>query len=478
MLGKGRWSGRGRRLGLASLLVSVLVMVSSGQPVYAANLGSEPTLPYAQPNNASLPRAGCDTTATDPTSPPASSPAAVQVIYAWNNSTGNQYATNVENAARVVDRVDWLLDQASNYDQHVKVSCRSTTTSTYNQYAQAMVTPVKIDTTNTDYWSIANELSAKGYDDSNRWHVVLTEFPAPSASAHWCPSSGGSGCISVVEAWDSGVVGHEMAHLLGAGHAYMSEHVWQDSNGNWQAEQYCPDIMMCAGDWWAFDMGYRQNYDPSETSARFYVDNYPSTTTNNAAVHPLLTSPVCCDVGANNDLLTAQERTIEAQAPGTSNPTGFATSGSGAAISVTPQGSYAGVSARYFDNRRSLQFVSSPQSAEKSVIVSRRPSVTAGHNYKFFVRLRADSGTAALRMRWYNSAGTLLSTSPSSPFALTSNWWEWSHEAVAPSNAASVQISVVAPAGGSQPSTLTMHVDTLQLSDCSANLNSLCRPTT
>ncbi|MFG2047382.1 hypothetical protein ACGFIW_08145 [Micromonospora sp. NPDC048935] len=478
MLGNGRRIRRGHRLGLAALLVSVLVVVSSGQPVYAANLGSEPTLPYAQPSNANLPRAGCDTTATDPKNPPVDSPAALQVIYAWNDSTGNQYSTNVEHAARVMDRVDWLLDQASNYDQHFKFSCRSTTTSTYNQYAQAIVTPEKIDTPNTDYWSIANELTAKGYDDSNRWYVLLTEFAAPSASAYWCPTSGGGGCVSIVEVWDSGVVGHEVTHLLGAGHAYMSENVWQDSNGNWQFEQYCPDITMCWSDWWAYDMGYRQNYDPSETSASFYVDNYPSTTTRNTAVHPLLTSPVCCDVGANNDLLTAQERTIEAQAPGTSNPTGFSTAGSGAAISVTPQGSFTGLSARYFDNRRSLQFVSSPQSAEKSVLVSRKPSVTVGHNYKFYVRLRANSGTAALRMRWYNSGGTLLSTSTSSSFGLTSNWLEWSHEAVAPSNAATVQISVVAPSGGSQPATLTMNVDTLQLTDCSANENSLCRPTT
>ncbi|MGC4812072.1 hypothetical protein ACLQ29_16235 [Micromonospora sp. DT228] len=458
--------------------MTVVVMASSAQPVHAANLGSEPTLPYTQPNNASLPRAGCDTTATDPKSPPVNSPAALQVIYAWNDSTGNQYSANVEHAARVMDRVDWLFDQASNYDQHFKISCRSTTTSTYNQYAQAMVVPEKIDTLSTDFWAIAGDLSAKGYDDPNRWYVILTEFPAPSLSAHWCPTSGGHGCVSIVEAWDSGVVGHEMTHLLGAGHGYKTENVWQDSNNNWQAEQYCPDITMCFTDWWAYDMAYRQNYDPSETSATFYVDNYPSETVRNTANHPLLTSPVCCDVGANNDLLTAQERTIEAQAPGTSNPTGFTTAGSGATISVTPQGSFTGISARYFDNRRSLQFVSSPQSAEKSVVVSRKPSVTVGHKYKFYVQLRANSGTAALRMRWYNSGGTLLSTSTSSSFGLTSSWIERSYEAVAPSNAATVQISVVAPAGGSQPATLTMNVDTLQLTDCSANQNSLCRPTT
>ncbi|MEK8106393.1 hypothetical protein NKG94_16435 [Micromonospora sp. M12] len=244
-------------------------MVSSGQPVYAANLGSEPTLPYAQPNNTSLPRAGCDTTATDPKNPPVNSPAALQVIYAWNDSTGNQYATNVEHAARVMDRVDWLLDQASNYDQHFKFSCRSTTTSTYNQYAQAVVTPEKINTANTDFWSIANELTAKGYDDSNRWYVVLTEFAAPSNSAYWCQTSGGSGCISIVEAWDSGVVGHEATHLLGAGHAYMGENVWQDSNGNWQAEQYCPDITMCFGDWWAFDLATARTTIRARPARRF-----------------------------------------------------------------------------------------------------------------------------------------------------------------------------------------------------------------
>ena len=49
--------------------------------------------------------------------------------------------------------------------------------------------------------------------------------------------------------------------------------------------------------------------------------------------------------------------------------------------------------------------------------------------------------TAQLQLAWYNSGGTLLSTSSGTATTLATNWLEWRLTATAPANAASVRIA-------------------------------------
>ncbi|WP_213453250.1 hypothetical protein [Rhizomonospora bruguierae] len=234
---------------------------------------------------------------------------------------------------------------------------------------------------------------------------------------------------------------------------------------------YNADIMYGWTDYWMLDQDFNTYYDPSELTATFHQDPYPSTFKGTIATHPVLTAPTCCDVGFSNDLLTAQERTIEADAPyGT--PTGFTAAGAGW-IQVTPPGSDSAVSARYYDGRRSLT-MNVQSHAEGSVSVTRRPAVTAGTRYKFFTRLTADtSGTVKLRMSWFTSSNALISTSDGALITLDNTWPERSLTAVAPAGAVSVQLSVVSPAG----QTFAYILDTQQFNYCNntGNTSDGCR---
>jgi len=428
-------------------------------------MGSEPTQPYPQPSDANVPKRGCATTVAAPTAPPAASPPSIQIIYAWHDEFGNRYEQFVEWAAKIVDRIDWSIDNSTDYDQHLNLSCRTGfDTSTYAGYARAMVVPEKIEAAviggSTPIEVVRDDIIASGYDDPNRWYFVFQDFPGSSAAYTHCRTSGGAWCVGVTEAWDSGVAGHELGHLLGAGHAWSKE----DGGG------YYADIMTGWDENWMYDQDFNTYYDPSETTASFHVDPYNSTTRANIATHPTLTAPTCCDVGFSNDLLTAQERTIEADAPWAS-PTGFGITGAGW-MQVTPPGPESAVSARYYDGRRSVT-VNVQSHAEGTVFVTRRPTVTAGHRYKLFGRLYATSGTVRLRMSWYNASNALISHSDSAPIAVDTSWAERSFSAVAPAGATKVQVGVVSPAGQS----FAYVLDSLQLNHCdnTANTSDGCR---
>lgn len=431
-------------------------------------IGNEPTQPYPQPADAAVPKRGCATTVSSPTEPPTTSRPSIQIIYAWHDGVGNRYEQYVEKIAKVVDRIDWLLDENTDYDQHWNFSCRTGyDVNSYAGYARSLVVPEKIEAGNntqrTTWTQVSDDLTVAGYNDQNRWYFVFEDFPGTSEAAHWCLSTGGAGCVGVAELWDSGLAGHEMLHMLGAPHA------WSKEDGG----AYNADIMTDWDNSWFIDQDFNTYYDPSELSAGFYGDPAPATALRNIATHPLLTAPVCCDIGANNDALTAQERTIEATAP-SSTPTGFTVTGAGW-MQVTPAGATSGVSARYYDGRRSLR-MNVQSHGESRVSVTRRPAVTAGTRYKFFTRMTtatATTGQVRLRMSWYNSAGSLISHSDSALIALDAQWPERSLTAVAPTGATSVQIGVVAPAGQN----FAYLLDSLQLNTCNNGKTSDgCRP--
>lgn len=424
--------------------------------------GTEPTIPYAQPTDANVPKRGCQTIASNPASPPGGSTPAVQVIYAWHEAEGDRYEASVQEIAKIVDRIDWLIDESTNYDQHIKLSCQYTPNSTYSDYAHALVAKEKIEAgTNpsTSTWTVRDDLAAAGYDDSNRYYLVFTDF-ASGSDAIQCPTTGGLHCSAIVEHWDSGVAGHELIHVFGAGHTWATEN----------DEAYWWDIMLVSWDIWLTDHGFNHYYDPSELSASFYIDAYPATVKVNIATHPAMTSPTCCDVGYSNDLLTAQERTIEANAPW-SSPTGFSVSGAGW-FQVTPPGSDSAVSARYYDGRRSLTM--NVQSHGESVVaVTRKPAVTAGQKYRLFTYMTTNtSGNVKLRMAWYNSSNSLISTTDGALIGLGTTWQEYTLTATAPAGAASVQVQVVSPSGQN----FAYLLDSLTLNHCnSPNTPEGCR---
>jgi hypothetical protein len=429
-------------------------------------MGSEPTQPYPQPSDANVPKRGCATTVASPTAPPASSTPSIQIIYAWHDEFGNRYEQFVEWAAKIVDRIDWSIDNSTDHDQHLNLSCRTGfDTGTYAGYARALVVPEKIEAGvaggTTPIEVVRDDIIAAGYDDPNRWYFVFQDFPGNSAAYTHCRTTGGPWCVGVTEAWDSGVAGHELGHLLGAGHAWSKE----DGGG------YYADIMTGWDENWMYDQDFNTYYDPSETSAAFHIDPYDSTFRGNIATHPTLTAPTCCDLGFSNDMLTAQERTIEANAPWAS-PTGFGLTGAGW-MQVTPPGPTNDVSARYYDGRRSVT-VNVQSHAEGTVFVTRRPTVTAANRYKFFARLHSTAGgTVRLRMSWYNSANALISHSDSAPIAVDTSWAERSFSAVAPAGATRVQVGVVSPAG----QTFAYVLDSLQLNHCNntGNTSDGCR---
>ncbi|MEO3812012.1 hypothetical protein ABGB17_23695 [Sphaerisporangium sp. B11E5] len=434
------------------------VMVAAGlavgmlaSPAHAVfdPIGTEAQAPYAQPVDANVPKRGCTTTLSDPTNASSSIPA-VQVIYAWHDGNGNNYASYAERIAKMVDRMDWMLDESTNYDQHINLSCRTGyDTSTYSGYAQALVIPVKIPngviSGETPPDVIANDLAAAGYDNANRKYVVFEDFNG-TATAHCGPV-----CVATTDDWDAATMMHELIHLYDVDHAKVSE-VPNTFSLN--------DIMISQYNDWQLDQEFNTYYDPSETTASFYTSSYPDTRYLNLANYSMFTTPTCCDVGYSNDLLTAQERTIEGQTP-YSSPSGFSVTGGGW-MQVTPPGPDSGTSARYYDGRRSLTM--NVQSwADGLVSVTRKPAVTAGQRYKFFARLTTGtSGNVKLRMSWYNSSNTLISNSDSSLYALTTGWQEYSVSALAPTGATSVQLSVVSPSG----QTFAYILDSLQLNHC------------
>ncbi|MDH2424319.1 hypothetical protein [Sphaerisporangium sp. TRM90804] len=436
---------------MSVMVAGALVALTMATPAGAVfdPIGTEPVAPYAQPVDASVPKRGCTTTPADPKNTVSSTPA-VQVIYAWHEGNGNNYEAYVERIAKIVDRMDWLLDESTNYDQHIKTSCRTGyDTSTYSGYAHALVIPEKIelaDTTGeTGPYAIADDLWAAGYDHDNRKYLVFEDFNG-TATAH-C----GSVCVATTDDWDSATMMHELIHLHDVDHAKVSE-VPNTFSLN--------DIMISQYNDWQIDQEFNTYYDPSETSALFYTSSYPDTRKVNLATLAQLTTPTCCDVGYSNDLLTAQERTIEATAP-YSSPTGFSVSGGGW-MQVTPPGSDGQVSARYYDGRRSLT-MNVQSHAEGFVSITRKPAVTAGQRYKFFARLTTGtSGNVKLRLSWYNGSNSLISTSDSSLYALTSSWQEYNVSAIAPSGTATVQLSVVSPSGQN----FSYLTDSWQLNHC------------
>lgn len=414
-------------------------------------IGTEPTRPYPQPENP--PKRGCATVA-DPADPPSSSPPAIQVIYAYHTDNPYRYDEAAEPIAKVIDRVDWSLDESSDYDQHLNLNCSAPDDGGYGDYARALVQPLEITSGTADFVSSADvraDLEAAGYVDENRWYVVFTDFDSESDS-YLCPTTGGRRCSAVTELWDSGVTGHEMGHLLGAGHAWMTQ----------KGEPYIPDIMYGWDDWWVYDTSFNTYYDPSETSAEFYLDPAPSTSTVNIANTPVLTEPVP-DEGRLNDLLTAQERTVESTGPGTVAP-GFSKIGS-AYMQVAASCGTSGASCTYFDGRRALAVATT--TAESGFRVTREPEVTAGEEYKFFVRLRDDAtGNVHMRMTWSRADGSTIATSDSAAIDPDTNWYEYRLRAKAPAEAATVGLSVVVPEGQDR---FTFVADTLQLNACTAD---------
>ncbi|GIH22789.1 hypothetical protein Aph01nite_10990 [Acrocarpospora phusangensis] len=413
--------------------------------------GTEPDGPYVQPVDAAVPKRGCATTLADPKNAAGSIPA-VQVIYAWHEGNGNHYEAYAERIAKIVDRMDWLLDETTNYDHHLNISCRTGhDTSTYAGYARAMVIPEKIEDAvidgETDPFVIADDLTAAGYDNAGRKYLVFEDFDG-TATAH-CDGV----CVATTDVdWDSGTMMHELIHTYDVDHAKVSE-----VPGSFSSQ----DVMISQYNDWQIDQEFNTYYDPSEPSALFYTSNDPNDSRKvNIANAPEFTTPVCCDVGYSNDLLTAQERTVEADAP-FGFPSGFTVSGGGW-MQVTPPGPNFQTSARWYDGRRSLT-MNVQAHAEGSVSVTRRPAVTAGQPYKFFARLTTNTaGNVKLRMAWYNASNTLISTTDSSTFALTSAWQEYSVSGTAPAGTAGVRLSVVSPAGQN----FAYLLDSLQLNHC------------
>jgi hypothetical protein len=437
----------------AAVAVSLIVLLSATPARAVFNpIGTEPNAPYAQPADSAVPKRGCATTLSDPKDASGSIPA-VQVIYAWHDEHGNNYEAYVEQIAKIVDRMDWILDETTNYDQHINLSCRTGyDTSSYAGYARALVIPEKIENGviggETDPERIVQDLMAAGYDSAttSRKYLVFEDFNG-TATAHCNPL-----CASTTDEWDSGTMLHELIHTQDIDHAKVSE-VPNTFSVN--------DVMISQYNDWQIDQDFNTYYDPSETSALFYTANEPHDNRKvNLAVLPQLSTPTCCDVGYSNDLLTAQERTIEADAPW-ANPTGFTVSGAGW-MQVTPPGSHSQFSARWYDGRRSLT-MNAQSHGESRVSVTRRPAVTAGQRYKFFARLTTGaSGNVKLRLSWYNSSNTLISNSDSATSALSSSWQEYAVSAVAPVGATSVQLSVVAPSGQN----FAYLLDSLQLNHC------------
>ncbi|MFC6081336.1 hypothetical protein [Sphaerisporangium aureirubrum] len=434
----------------AVMATTALVISMMANPAHAVfdPIGTEPTGPYAQPVDANVPKRGCTTTLSDPTNASSSIPA-VQVIYAWHDGNGNNYAAFVERIAKIVDRMDWSVDESTNYDQHINLSCRTGyNTSTYAGYAQALVIPEKIENGviggETPPDVIADDLGAAGYDNANRRYVVFEDFDG-TGTAHCGPV-----CVGTADEWDSGTLLHELIHLHEVDHAKVTEAGIDEIS----------DVMTSQYNDWQLDADFNNYYDPSEPAAMLYTSKYPDPRKLNVAGYSVFTTPTCCDVGYSNDLLTAQERTIEAEAP-YGYPSSFTVSGGGW-MQVTPPGPDNQVSARYYDGRRSLT-MNVQSYADGFVSLTRRPPVTAGQRYKFFARATTGtSGNVRLRMSWYNSSGTLLSSTDSSLIALNSGWQEYSVSGLAPTGATTVQLSVMTPSG----QTFAYLLDSLQLNHC------------
>lgn len=454
-----RRSVRTARRGFAVVAGTAAIVVAMPSTAHAHHrIGTEPNLPYAQP--ATAPMRGCQTIAGTPSNPSSTAPSAIQVIYAWHSGDGDNYEASYQTIARVVDRVDWLLDNTSNYDQHIRLSCRYTPDGSYADYARALVQKEQIEAganPNTPTGTIRDDLTASGYNDANRWYLVFADF-ASGSDATLCFTSGG--CIAITELWDAGVAGHELIHALGAGHSWMTEN----------NEAFCPDIMTCWDSWWLADGGFRTYYDPSETTANFYIDPWPDTRIWNITRSPALETPTCCDSGASSDLLTGHERTVEGggTAPG-AVPAGFGTTGGGTFV-VTPSCGRTGVSCRYFDGRKSLQVTTSGTLGTSGFNVARRPAVVAGRTYRFYIRMRSDSARSVnMWIRYFNSTGGLISGVGSAK-TLTTNWLEHRTSVTAPAGAVAAHIGV--QTSSTVQSSFVFQVDSIQFSDCSV----ACRP--
>ncbi|GII81123.1 hypothetical protein Sru01_61050 [Sphaerisporangium rufum] len=407
-----------------------------------------------------MPKRGCTTTLSDPKDASTSIPA-VQVIYAWHDGGGNHYEDRVEQIAKLVDRMDLELDESTNYDQHINLSCRTGfDTSTYSGYAHALVIPEKIEagaiSGETSPYVITADLTAAGYDIANRKYVVFEDFNGTANGLCEPSDPNPKVCAATGDEWSSSTLLHELLHIAADG--FYVDHPKVAETVDYLTY---PDIMSNQTLDWQLDHDFNNYYDPSETTATFYTGNQPDDTRKvNVAAWPYFTAPTCCDVGYSNDLLTAQERTVEADAP-YATPTGFSVSGGGW-IQVTPPGPTAQISAKHYDGRRSLT-MNVQSYADGVVSITRKPAVTAGQTYKFFAKMTtATSGNVKLRLSWYNSSNTLISSSDSAVNALTTGWAEYRHKATAPTGATSVQLSVVSPAG----QTFTYQLDALQLNHC------------
>jgi len=448
---------------LALLTASVAAVVIMPGAAWAATYDPtrpEGNRPYAQPADANVPVRGCQTTAADPANPSPSSPKSVQIIYAWHVGNGDHYSSLAQYVAKKVDRIDWMLDESSNYDQHLKLSCRYTPNGTYADYAQALVAKVQVPDLNPGGEIGAPALrsylqDSLGFKDPNRVYVVFADFNTETNSLFG---------LSILDEWTAGAAFHELLHDFGAGHA------WSTENGI----DYNDDVMLDTG-FWALDQDFNSQYAPHDLTTTFYTAPFPSTARFNIAADPALTTPTCCDIGYSNDLLTAQERTVEADAPW-ATPTGFSVSGGGW-IQVTPPGPPSNdntVSARYYDGRRSLT-MNVQSYADGIVSVARKLPVTASTPYHFYARITTNtSGNVKLRISWYTSTDALISNSDSTTVGLTSAWEEYDLRATAPANAAKAQVSVISPAG----QTFSYVLDTLNFMQCNnPNTADGCRNT-
>ncbi len=222
---------------------------------------------------------------------------------------------------------------------------------------------------------IEQDLVAAGYDPGNRTYMVFEDFQG-GAVAH-CDVL----CVAVTDEWDSAAMLHEFIHLFDVDHAKVTETVLHED----------ADVMSTPWRTWSVDQEFNNYYDPERAHGGVLHELYPHRRRANLATWPMLTAPVCCDVGYSNDLLTAQERTIEAAAP-YAYPTGFGVSGGGW-MQVTPPGPENLVSARYYDGRRSL--------TDERPVVGRRGAV--GHP-----QAGGDAGAAVQVLRAAHDGGFRL----------------------------------------------------------------------
>ncbi len=279
----------------------------------------EPYVPYAQPADTDVPQRGCATTPTDPKNAAGSIPAA-QVIYAWSDEFGNRYEEfTVEKIAKIVDRLDWSLDRSTNYEP-----ARQAELPDRLRHRRLRATPAPS-------WSPRRsrprdrrrEPPTDVIKDDLAWRRATT----PSAALTRCSSLRRDGAEPSANcsayAGDSDRRVGQRRHAARV-HPPVRRRPRQGHRARRSLHETA-DVMSSPVAHLAGRPGVQQLLqEPSELTATFYTaDAYPHPRKANLATWSMLTAPRCCDVGYSNDLLTAQERTIEADAPYACTPAGF-----------------------------------------------------------------------------------------------------------------------------------------------------------